>query len=101
MSDSGCYRKPGIPRKQIGGALATSRDLSRPTLIRGSFLAHFSAQPYAHLGIDSAPAMACSSTDSVRERLKRIFQDRLITVCQRKRAAAHGWMCAALDCFGV
>ena len=45
----GCYRKPRIPREQIGGALATSRDLSRLEVLFGCRA--FDVRPNARLQI--------------------------------------------------
>ncbi len=43
----------------------------------GSFLAHSSALPDAHLGIDSGPATVEHSANAFRTCLNRLFQDRL------------------------
>jgi hypothetical protein len=43
----------------------------------GSFLAHFSALPDAHLGIDSGPATVEHSANAFRTSRNRLFQDRL------------------------
>src|ERR1035437_10311107 len=43
-----------------------------------SFLAQFSAQPAARLGLDSGPTSATPPPHSVGKCLKSLFQDRLI-----------------------